>query len=210
MVKTQKGIGDGMKKYKSMIILLSVFAVVLVLYFVMGKINKMQAEKDTEETIMVTDFSSLSSLEYTNGETTISFVKEDGTWKVKDNEDFNLDSDAVETIAKSLSQIEAVRVLEGADEPSAYGLDNAVYTITMETESGVTFTLYIGNETGDGYYATTNDKVVVYTIGSSAVSDMEFDLTALEAEEEEVEDTDDTADATSEETDDTVNSGNEE
>ncbi len=196
-----------MKKYKSMIVLLSVFVVVLVLYFVMGKINKMQAEKDTDETIMVTDFSFLSSLEYTNGETTMSFVKEDGTWKVKDNEEFNLDSDAVETIAKSLSQIEAVRVLEGADELSVYGLDDAAYTITMETESGVTFTLYIGDETGDGYYATTNDKVVVYTIGSSAVSDMEFDLTALEAEEEEDEDTDDTTDTTSEETDDTVDSG---
>lgn len=202
-----------MKKYKSMILLLSVFVVVLVLYFVMGKINQMQAEKDTEETIMVTDFSSLSSLEYTNGETTMSFIKEDGTWKVKDNEEFNLDSDAVETIANALSQIEAVRVLEGADELSAYGLDDAAYTITMETESGVTFTLYIGDETGDGYYATTNDKVVVYTIGSSAVSGMEFDLTELEAEVEETEDTEDTADATdttSEETDDTADSGDEE
>lgn len=179
-----------MKKYKSMILLLSVFVVVLVLYFVMGKINQMQAEKDTEETIMVTDFSSLSSLKYTNGETTLSFVKEDGTWKVKDNEEFNLDSDAVETIANALSQIEAERVLEGADELSVYGLDDTAYTITMETESGVTFTLYIGDEAGDGYYATTNDKVVVYTIGGSAVSGMEFDLTELEAEEaEDVEDT---------------------
>lgn len=193
MVKTQKGIGDSMKKYKSMILLLSVFVVVLILYFVMGKINRMQAEKETEETIMVTDFSSLSSLEYTNGETTLSFAKEDGTWKVKDNEEFNLDSDAVETIANALSQIEAVRVLEGADELSAYGLDDAAYTITMETESGVTFTLYIGDETGDGYYATANDKVVVYTIGSSVVSGMEFDLTVLEAEEtEETEDIGDT------------------
>lgn len=182
-----------MKKYKSMILLLSVFVVVLILYFVMGKINRMQAEKETEETIMVTDFSSLSSLEYTNGETTLSFAKEDGTWKVKDNEEFNLDSDAVETIANALSQIEAVRVLEGADELSAYGLDDAAYTITMETESGVTFTLYIGDETGDGYYATANDKVVVYTIGSSVVSGMEFDLTVLEAEEtEETEDIGDT------------------
>lgn len=174
-----------MKKYKSMIILLAVFVVFFVLYFVMGKINEQQAANDADETIMVTDFDSLVSLEYTNGETTMSFVKEDGVWKVSDNTEITLDSDAVETIANALSQIEAVRVLEGADELSSYGLDESAYTITMEDESGVTMTLYIGDAVEENYYATTNDKVVVYTIGSSAVTNLEFDMTVLEAEEEE-------------------------
>lgn len=178
-----------MKKYKSLIILLTVFVVFLVLYFAMGKINEQQEANDMEETIMVTDFDSLVSLEYTNGETTMSFVKEDDAWKVTDNEEFNLDSDSVETIANALAQVEAVRVLEGADELSSYGLEEPAYTITMESESGVTMTLYIGDATDENYYATTNDKVVVYTIGSSAVSNLEFDLTALEAAEESSDDT---------------------
>lgn len=182
-----------MKKYKSMIILLAVFVVFFVLYFVMGKINDYQATKDVEETIMVTDFDSLVSLEYTDGETTMSFVKEDDVWKAADDEEFNLDSDSVESIANVLAQVEAVRVLEGADELSSYGLDNPAYTITMETESGTTLTLYIGDAVDENYYATTNDKVVVYTIGSSPVTYLEFDITALEAEEEEEEVTDETA-----------------
>lgn len=176
-----------MKKYKSMIILLSVFVIFLVLYLAMGKINEYQANKDVEETIMVTDFDALVSLEYTNGETTMSFVKEEDTWSCAGNTEITLDSDAVETIANVLSQVEAERVLEGADEISSYGLDNPAYTITMESESGTTLTLYIGDATGENYYATTNDKVVIYTIGSSAVSYLEFDITVLESEEEVTE-----------------------
>ena len=48
MVKAQKGIGDQMKKYKSMIILLGVFVAFVALYFIMGKVNEQQAAKDVE------------------------------------------------------------------------------------------------------------------------------------------------------------------
>lgn len=194
-----------MKKYKSLIILLTVFVVFLVLYFAMGKINEQQEANDMEETIMVTDLDSLVSLEYTNGETTMSFVKEDDAWKVSDNTEIILDSDAVETIANALGQVEAVRVLEGADELSSYGLDEPAYTIKMEDTAGTTMTLYIGDAVDDNYYATTNDKVVVYTIGSSAVTNLEFDITVLEAEEEETEESseessEDTTEESTEET----------
>lgn len=173
-----------MKKYKSMILLVALFVAFFALYFIMGKMNEKQAVDEIEETIMVTDLDSLTSMEYTDGTTTLSFVKEDGAWKVKDNDEITLDSDSVESIANTLSQVAAVRVLEGGDELSNYGLDEPVYTITMESESGVTLVLYIGDAAGDNYYATTNDKVVIYTIGSSVVNAMEFDVTALEAEEE--------------------------
>ena len=116
-----------------------------------------------------------------------------------------LGSDSVETIANTLSQVAAVRVLEGADALSSYGLEEPAYTITMESEIGVAMTLYIGEAAGDNYYATTNDKVVVYTIGSSAVSAMEFDVTVLEAEEETTEEgtEDETSEDASEDTTET-------
>ena len=57
MAETQKGIGEDMKKYKSMIALLGVFVVLIVLYFVMMQVNKIQAEKELDETIMVTEIS---------------------------------------------------------------------------------------------------------------------------------------------------------
>lgn len=184
-----------------MIILLAVFVAFVALYFIMGKVSEQQAAKDIEETIMVTDFDSLVSLEYTDGETTMSFVKEDDVWKVADNDEITLDSDSVETIASAFSQVAAVRVLEGADELSGYGLEEPAYTITMESETGTTMTLYIGDATGENYYATIGDKVVVYVIDSSAVTAMEFDVTILEAEEEET--TEETTEETSEDSSET-------
>lgn len=194
MAEAQKGIGADMKKYKTMIIFLAIFVVLVALYFVMNHVNKTQADKDQEETIMVTEISDLASMEYTDGETTLSLVKEDDVWKVSDDDETRLDNDAVETIADALCQVAAVRVLSGADELASYGLEEPAYTVTLETESGTEIALYIGDATGENYYATIGDKVVVYVIDSSAVDALEFDLTTLEAEEEEA-----TEDTTTEE-----------
>ena len=172
-----------MKKYRTMITFLAIFVVLVALYFFMNYVNKVQAEKEQEETIMVTQISDLASMEYTDGETTLSFVKEDDAWKLSDNDETSLDNDAVETIADALCQVAAVRVLSGADELSSYGLEEPAYTISLETESGTEVTLYIGDATGENYYATIGDKVVVCVIDSSVVDSLEFDVTALEAEE---------------------------
>ena len=182
MVEAQKGIGIGMEKYRTMIILLVIFIVLIGLYFLMQYVNKVQAEKGQDETIMVTEIANLSAMEYKDGETTMSFTNSEGVWTVTDNSEINLDSDAVDTIASALSQVQAVRVLEGADELSSYGLEEPAYTITLKTEAGTEVTLYIGNAIDDNYYATTGDKIVVYVIGSSAVDALEFDMTVLEAE----------------------------
>ena len=174
-----------MKKYRTMIIFSAIFVILFGLYFGMKYMNKLQAEKEQDETIMVTDLWQLSSMEYTDGETTLSFVKEKDAWKLSGDDTTNLDNDAVQTIADTLCQIAAVRVLEGADELSSYGLEKPAYTISLETEAGTEVTLYIGDATGENYYATIGDKVVVYVIDSSAVDALEFDVTALEVEEEE-------------------------
>lgn len=121
-----------MKKHKSMFLLLEIFLLLVVLYFVMSQVNKKQAEKENKETIMVTNLSNVVSLEYTDGEDTISFVKEEGVWYAADNKELNLDSELVQEMVDELSRIAAVRKLEGADEPEAYGLDNPLYTITLE------------------------------------------------------------------------------
>lgn len=175
-----------MKKYRTMIIFLLIFVVLFGLYFLMKHMNKIQAEEEQGETIMVTELGELASMEYTDGETTLSFVKEEDAWRLSGDDTINLDNDAVETIADTLRQISAVRVLNGADELSSYGLEESAYTISLTTESGTEVTLYIGDVTGENYYATIGDKVVVYVIDSSAVDALEFDVTVLETEEETI------------------------
>ena len=197
MVKAQKGIGVNMKKHRTMMIFLAIFVVLFGLYFLMKHLNQIQADKEQGETIMVTQLEDLTSMEYTDGETTISFVKEEDAWKQSGDDSINLDNDAVQTIADTLCQIAAVRVLEGADELSSYGLEEPAYTISLETESGTAVTLYIGDATGENYYATTGDKVVVCVIDSSAVDALEFDIAVLVAEEE-AETEDETSESTEE------------
>lgn len=189
-----------MKQYKSMIILLGVFVVLIGVYFGMGAINKYQADKDIEETYMLTELSGLTSMEYTDGKTTMSFTNTDGTWSVTNDASISLDSAAVENIANKLCELEAVRVLEGADELAGYGLEEPAYTITLVDANGNTTTVYIGDDTEGNYYATINDKIVVYVIDSTAVNAMEFDITVLEAEETTEETSGESDSDTSEET----------
>lgn len=174
-----------MSKYRTMIVFLALFVVLLVSYFIILQVNRKQQEQGTEETIMVTEISNLVSMEYTDGETTLSFVKEDEEWHVKDDEETKLDSDLIETISDTLCQVEAVRVLVGADEPGSYGLEEPLYTIALENDSGTVTTLYIGNGAEENYYATINEKAVIYTIDSSVVEALEFDISALTIEETE-------------------------
>ena len=174
-----------MKQHKTMITLLAVLLICVGLYFVMGVISEKQAEKEMEEDIMVTNLVSLESLEYTDGSATLSFVKEDGTWYVADDKDFALDSSMVASIEDALVDIMAERKLDGADGLEAYGLDEPLYTVTMKDENGKETTLYIGDGTEEYYYATVNEKAVVYTIGTTTVDALEFDLAALEVVEEE-------------------------
>lgn len=173
-----------MKKYKSMMILLVVLVVFVGLYFVMQGISKKQAEEESEEDILVTNLGDLVELEYTDGKSTMSFVKEEDAWYVKSDKAFALDSAKVDEITESLVKVTADRKLDGADEPSAYGLEKPAYTITMKDANGKEVILYIGNEVETGNYATTDDKKVIYTIGSTVADALEFNLTKMEVVEE--------------------------
>lgn len=174
-----------MKKYKSLICLLSVLVLCVGLYFLVGFLGQKQEEKELQEDVMVTNLVSLVSLEYTDGEETMSFYQKDGSWYVEGDEDFALDSSSVESIAYSLQYVIAVRQLEKADKLSDYGLENPLYTIKMKDQNEKETVLYIGDLAGENQYATVNDKQVVYTIDSSVAEILQFDLSALEVVEEE-------------------------
>ena len=99
-----------MKKYRTMIIMLAICVVLIVAYFIMAAVNEKQKEQQAEEPIMVTDEENLVSMEYTDGETTMSYVKEDDEWSLADDEETVLDSEAVESIASTLSKVASIRL----------------------------------------------------------------------------------------------------
>lgn len=62
-----------MKKYKSLVILLTVLVVLVVAYVVTGQLKKKSAEKENEQKqIAVLDMSDITSIQYTNGTDTMS------------------------------------------------------------------------------------------------------------------------------------------
>lgn len=61
------------------------------------------------------------------------------------------------------------------------------YTIVLEDESGNVTTIYLGDGAGYNYYLTINEKEIVYTVDSSVISAMEFDLDSLIEEDRDTE-----------------------
>ena len=174
-----------MKKHGTMIALLVVLVAFVGLYFLMAGINKKQAEKELQQDVMVTNLAELKELEYSDGKTTLSFVKEKGVWYVKEDKTIVLTDIQMNSMEGTLVGIVAVRQLEKADALADYGLEEPSYTITMKDKEGKEAVVYIGDAVGENYYATAGDKTVVYIVESVVVDALEFDLEVLEETAEE-------------------------
>lgn len=174
-----------MKKKRSMYLLLGVLVLLVIVYFALQAFNKNQQEKEAKKTesekIQITDIdkNDIAGLSYTDGSSTMNFIKDDGTWKVKDNGDFPLSQSQVEAMVTSAGQLTAVRKLSDADNISDYGLDQPQYTVTLKDSDGKETKLLIGDTTGEDYYVMAEGKDTVYTIGSSLVQGLVFSLDDL-------------------------------
>ena len=169
-----------MKKYKSLIILLAVLVVLVVAYVVTGQLKKKSAEKENEEKqIAVLDMSDITSIQYTNGTNTMSFIKEGGTWYSESDKEFPLQQSSLKTMAETFGTLSANRELTDGDTLADYGLEEPQYTITLKNADGEEQNIYIGNAAGEDYYMTVGDKEKIYTVDYSVVNAMNFDLDSM-------------------------------
>lgn len=90
---------------------------------------------------------------YTDGTDAMSFAKEEDTWYYEADREIPMVQDTVQTMADALQDVTAVRELQEPDALEDYGLDAPSYTIEYTEEDGETGTLYIGDMTGENYYA---------------------------------------------------------
>lgn len=169
-----------MKKKKSIYFLLGALVVLLAIYFGLQAFNKSQQRKETKKAedgkIQITDVDTddVERLSYTNGSTTMDFTKNDGTWYVKNDQDFPLSQSSIEAMVTSAGKLTAVRKLSDADELSDYGLDKPQYTITLTNEDSNKTELLVGNAAGEDYYVKTGGDDTVYTIDSTLVQGLVF------------------------------------
>ena len=193
------------KRRKTMIWLLGILAVFLLCYFIIEKIQENAVDEEVvEETIYAVEMEDVVSVKYTDGTTEMSFVKTDDVWYYEADETITLDQSLMETMVDSLSFVAAEKAITEPDALADYGLEEAAYTIELTDASGNTVKIYVGNDVdGYSYYLAVDDKAVVYTVDSSVVSSLEFDVESL-TEVEETED--ETAEDASEETTDAEDS----
>lgn len=196
-----------MKQKKGLIILLAVLLILCIVYFALRSYNQSQKEaeqaKAEAEEIQVVDIENPVEITYSSEDgSSVSLVKEDDTWHLKDDTETALVQDTIENIADTVSDVQAERQIEDPDSLESYGLDSPAYTITVTGEDGTTETIYIGDGADSDYYMTAGDKENVYTVSSSLPNVLEMNTESLK--ETETEDTESTEDDSS--ADDTTSS----
>ncbi|MBI2331426.1 MAG: DUF4340 domain-containing protein [Chloroflexi bacterium] len=103
---------------------------------------------------------------------------EEKVWVLSLPEDAEADQGAAEAAASQVGALSIVTTIEGNKDPSIFGLDVPVYTITITFEDGKTSILEVGDSTptDSGYYVRVDgDKVyVVSPSGIDALASLTF------------------------------------
>ena len=169
-----------MKKYKSLIILLGSSGCACSCVCCDRAVKKRNLRRRNEEKqIAVLDMSDITSIQYTNGTDTMSFIKEGGTWYSESDKEFPLQQSSLKTMAETFGTLSANRELTDGDTLADYGLEEPQYTITLKDADGEQQNIYIGNAAGEDYYMTVGDKEKIYTVDYSVVNAMNFDLDSM-------------------------------
>lgn len=137
-----------------------------------------QEEKEAEEadqSVDVVDISSddLSSVSFLSedGEKVI-LEKEDDSWVKKDQTDFPLDQDTVNSAVNGIAALTADQKVEGSEDLSEYDLDKPENEITLAAEGGEETTIQVGmkNDSASQYYIKkSGDDEDIYLVSSSSI-----------------------------------------
>lgn len=170
-------------KRNKIVFLLGILVILIGCYVGLQFWNESKAAKEEEQkeakAVKVKTLEALTEISYTYNESKFVFEKKDGTWIYAPDEKFPLEQTYVETMENTFSTIQAERELERADALEDYGLEQPAYTIHLKNEAGEETDVYIGNSVNDGYYMTVGDKSKVYTVSSSVLSPIQYDLMSL-------------------------------
>lgn len=181
-----------MKQKKGLIFLLVFLLVLCAVYFGMRSMNEQKKEKQTkkekENIIQVVKIKNPVEISYSSQDgKSMTFVKENKTWYLKEDRAMKMQQTAVQTIVDRASDIKAERKIKNPDSIASYGLDQPAYTITVTGKDGNSETIYIGNGAEENYYMSTGDKTQVYTVASDLIDSLEFDKETLKEPEKTTE-----------------------
>ena len=172
------------RKHRTLFLLGGIFIVLVLIYLALSSYQWDADEADSGEDsqIQVTDLGELSSFQFTDQSTGtgMSFVKEDGTWYMADDREIPLDQTYIDAMENTYASLTATRQIDEPDALSDYGLDSPAYTVQATDADGNTTTFSVGDAADEDYYLTVDSaQAPVYTVTSSSVSVLQYDLDTL-------------------------------
>ena len=141
-----------------------------------AKLEEERQKAQEEARIPVTEGLTLQKISYTDGEESMSYVKEGGGWMYEPEPEIALDQDVMETMADVFSNLTAERELKDGDELADYGLEEPAYTLNLTDEDGNETVIYVGNSLDDGRYVTMGDKSRIFTMDNELTGQLYFSL----------------------------------
>ena len=139
--------------------------------YVSSQEEKESEAEDTSVELTSLDTDNITSVAFTAGQDKVEFDKKDDTWSEKDDADFPVDQDTLNTAVGGVASLSAAQEISDVEDLSEYDLDSPQNEITLTTDDGDTV-LQIGmeNESTSQYYVRkSDDDKKVYLVDSSAV-----------------------------------------
>lgn len=180
-----------MKNQKKQFLILVICLVILLGgYIALQKYNENQANQVTEEAaepIIQVLSDEITEFSYVYEGETNSFIKEEETWKNKEDSSLNIDQTIIGNMVSQIGHITAETAIENVEDLSLYGLDEPERTITFAT-ADLSAQIQIGdyNSMQDVYYLRIDGSTTVYAVVSTQLKTFKYTLEDLIVEEETV------------------------
>lgn len=162
------------KKKKNLITLLAMTAALVILvvgYMAASRWKEKEEEKENIEEPEIVLYSlesdAVLALNLRSGDYEVTLRRDENAWEVAEDNEFPLDSSAVEKMLDSIAEFQAKRLVQKQVENlSEYGLDAPDVSVGIQKADGVEDVICIGDKSGigGGYYACLKGSQDVYLI----------------------------------------------
>ena len=136
--------------------------VFIILVMIAGCAGK-ESKKEVVE--IFGEMGDIVSIQYSARNQEGTLIKENGKWQWEHNPELTLNQEEVLEEERTIQEAKMTMEAEGMENPSAYGLRESKYKLTVKDVNGQERTLHLGTKAGeDTYYATVDDKKDLYIV----------------------------------------------
>lgn len=121
----------------------------------------------------------LTSLTFETQEQSLTFVRQDGVWSLKNDPQFPLSQTLFSTVVSNWKNLTAQQQLENPDALADYGLDTPELTVRAADIEGQNTVMKFSSQQQSVRYGLCEDETDVYVLTTSAVENFLFQLEDL-------------------------------